>query len=334
VDIPAALTPEDELPHEPSDAPLWCENYLPQAYCPNAGIGVYFHLCHSPQEGLWEQEFVIYLPDDRFLVASAVSQGVVDNGIYTSNISFHCDEPFQQWTKRYIGGARLVTGDELRAGPLTDGAHVRVEFEMQTTALGPPFEFEGMPDQIWATRHYEQHHEVAGTLKYGRERIDFSGTGLREHSWGPRDYKLFGNTVWLHGQFPESGRTFVVVHVPGVGSARPFNYALIGDRTKMERATLSNKLPLVSNVEEAERGGYILELESPSGTAKISGEIISAMRMAFRGANGISMGFHRGPDVNHVYVEAQTRYEWDGEIGYGLSERSMDISQERLESHR
>jgi hypothetical protein len=325
VDIPASLGPEDELPHEPSDAPLWCENYLSQAYCADAGIGVYFHLCHSPRERLWEQEFVVYLPDDRFLVANAVSQGVVDNGIYTSNISFHCDEPFEQWAKRYVGGARLVGGDELRAGPLTDGAHVPVEFEMATTAMGPPFEFENMPSEIWATRHYEQHHDVVGSLKYGDEKIDFSGTGLREHSWGPRDYKLFGNTVWLHGQFPRSGRTFMVVHVPGVPPAQPFVYALIGDRTGVQRATVSGALPTAASVEEAEQGEYTLQLESPSGTAVISGQIISAARMAFRGANGISLGSHRGPDINHVYVEAQTRYEWDGETGYGLSERSLQM---------
>lgn len=326
MDIPASLSPEDELTHQTTGEALWSENYLTQAYDPDAGVGVYFHLCHMPAEnGMWEQEFVIYLPDDHFLVANGVSPGSTEEGVIAGNVSFRCDKPYEQWTKRFIGGARLVTGEELRAGPLRDGAHVPVEFEIQTTAFGPPVVFHDMPEQPWGKGHYEQHHDITATLRYGTEELRLRGTGLRDHSWGVRDYALIGNTVWLHGQFPDSGRNFTVVHVPGVPPAEPFTFATLGDRDGIETAQLINDPPVAMSVEQAERGGYTLELKSASRSATISAEILAPMRMAFRGPSGISMGFHRGPDINHDYVEAQSRYTCDGEIGYGLTERSVQL---------
>ena len=66
--------------------------------------------------------------------------------------------------------------------------------------------------------------------------------------------------------------------------------------------------------------------------ATITAEILAPMRMVFRGPSGISMGFHRGPEVNHDYVEAQSRFTCDGEVGYGLTERSVELfAQQRRE---
>jgi hypothetical protein len=327
VAVPNGLTEEDEQLHEPSDDPLWCENYMTVAYAPEHELGAYIHLCRTPAEReMWEQEFVLYLPGDRFLVANGVGRGqFVDGTLTAGNLTLRCDKPFERWTQSYVGGARLVTGEELRSGPLQDGPHVPVEFHMEVRGWGPAFLYETMAGQTWGHGHYDHHHEVSGTLVYGTEQVEFAGSGLRDHSWGPRDYTLLGDHLWIHGQFPDSGRTFMIAHVEGVNGAAPFTYAVLGDRNGTELVSAKGPLPLARSVEEAERAGYVLEFATSSGPAVITAEILAPMRMAFRGRNGISMGFHRAPGINHDYIEAHSRFEWDGEVGYGLTERSIQL---------
>ncbi len=36
------------------------------------------------------------------------------------------------------------------------------------------------------------------------------------------------------------------------------------------------------------------------------------------------IGNHAGPAIDHDDVDAFTRFTWDGEVGYGLTERTVD----------
>ena len=245
----------DELPHEPGDVPLWCENYLSYVHDPEREVCAWMHLCHRPGEpSLWQETLLVALPGDRFLAAKAISPGIVDRGVGVSGITYVCEQPFREWTKRFEGGARLVSGEELRAGPLGDGLHVPVEMELSCRSISPAFDFGAEKlDQEWGHGHYEQHQQVSGTLRYGGETIEISGTGLRDHSWGPRDYNRIGSTSWIHGQFPESGRSFMVVLVTGTPPAEPFSHAVISDGETITRVEASG-VPTATDASQAAEG--------------------------------------------------------------------------------
>src|SRR6266436_4127161 len=83
---------------------------------------------HDGLPTLWDEVMYITLPGDRYLVTRGFGPGRVEdaNGdgrgeIAIAGLSFRCDEPFRSWTKRFDGAARLVSGDDLRAGPIGDG---------------------------------------------------------------------------------------------------------------------------------------------------------------------------------------------------------------------
>jgi hypothetical protein len=325
---PDWLTDKDEMPHDPgADMPsLWCENYLSYVWSPANELGIYVHLCRKPGAiEVWDEQVIVALPGDRYLLAKGFSEGVIDQGPSVAGIHMRCEEPFARWTKRFRGGARLVSGDEYREGPLIDGEHVAVEWETAWTPFSPPFDFgSGTLDQAWAVGHYEQHHRVTGTLRFLDETYDIAGTGMRDHSWGARDYREIGTTTWLHGQFPGSGRWLMAVLVTGMAPKPPFAFALIGDGDSVT-VVEADGVPSAGTLEET-ASPYVLTLSAEDGpTIRVSAEVVNQLRAALVGPGEIALGTFSAPVANHHYVDAFTRFDWDGDIGYGITERSVDL---------
>jgi len=317
-DAAAWLTDADELPHQAGADPLWSENWLTYGWSARNSVGVYFHICRRPGPiGVYEETFNVYLPENRILTSRGFAPIRDSLGPRAAAVSFECNEPFNRWTKRFRGAARIVTVEQLWAGPLEDGPQVDVDFEMTIDAMSPPFDYGAERlEQSWGTGHYEQHHEMVGVLRFDEQEIRLRGTGLRDHSWGPRDWNGIGETTWYHGQFTGSGRSFMVISVPGRPPFEPFLYAVVSDRQRVYRAGIE-KVPDVPRVYHA-GDRYQLELATAAGPAVIHAEPMQSMPMTFIAPAQIGHGIHQNPAATHDFIETMTRFEWDGEVGHGM----------------
>jgi hypothetical protein len=328
--FPSYLMDDSEGPQPVQDVPLWSENYFTQAYDPNAGVGFYFHFSRMPfNYNIWEGLFTCYLPDDRFLVARDFSWDSDPAGPGTNQLQFEVIKPWRQWSKRFRGAAQLVTGDQLRAGPIADDSHVFVEMDLTFDALAPQFDIGDMGEQFWAKKHYEQHGRFTGTVSYdgntlgkGAESFEIDGTGLRDHSVGPRDISKMDNHAWFHGQFP-SGRNFMVMDLRTKPDYTDFKYIVVGDGEGYTRADLMDPTPLIEDPANT-FDGYELRFDSDQGQSVIKAEVLQASVYSFTGPNEWCLGTH--PNAHHLLIEGQTRFDWDGEIGYGLTERSVALT--------
>jgi hypothetical protein len=328
---PAWIRVTDELLHQPDDIPNWAENYLGYVYSPGSEVGLWLHMTRVPSEGegLWSDELLAALPGDMFLVSKAFGKGGVDGAVSGSALSFHFDDPFARWRTGFHGAARLVSGAELRSGPVIDGPYVPVDIDLTCTAMSPPYDY-GAPkvDQAWGTGRYEQAQAVRGTMTYGEAEVEILGTGLRDHSWGPRDNGRIGTTSWIHGQFPRSGRWFMANYNSRVPPAQPFSYAVAGNNDAVVKVVV-NGLPKATGGAETV-SDYEFELVTPDGTTPIRAEIVQQpVTLALLGPVQFGFGIHRTPGAHHDYVPAFTRFTWDGEVGYGLSCRSVDLGRAR-----
>jgi len=343
-DHPTWLVEAHELPHPGHpvvDEPLWIENYLDFINCPASDLGIYLHLRHVPRPdgspGLWDEIFYVSLPGDMFLASRAFSAGRVEvddasrgtGSVSVAGLSYRCEEPFTRWTKSFYGGARLVSGDELRRGPLQDGLHIPVEMEMSYEFLSPPFDFPGGDDleQAWGKAHYEQHLHATGTLKYGDTTLEIDGTGLRDHSWGKRDFPEQGYTTWIIGHFPESGRSFQLCWVAPKEPyyAEPLVYATIHDRKSWWITTFRGVESAVKLSDTAKPCEF--ELDLPDGSAShVRVEITKNLRAHWFNPSefGIGTANFGNPDVTHHYVPSFANIWWDGEPGFGYNERSVE----------
>src|SRR5262245_6804346 len=187
---PDYLRDRDEVWHEqPDDVENWSENYLSGACFPETGTGCWLHQSrphHDPR--FWSEIFTFALPGDRFLMSKGATLADPGrDGPTGPGLRYDCVEPYGRWTKRFPRLARLAEGDELRAGPLADGPLLAVDMDLEWECVGPPFDMD-MSEQVWADikAHYQQHGRIRGTIEWAGERLELSGFGMRDHSWGPR----------------------------------------------------------------------------------------------------------------------------------------------------
>jgi hypothetical protein len=322
---PAYLEAADELSHPVADVPLWSENYLSHAAFPASGAGLWLHQCRPAYDhDLWEEIAVVYLPGDRFLVAKGAGPARGDEGPWGAALRYRCVEPFAEWTKTFRGAARLVTGEHLRSGPLTDGLSVGVHLETTWRALGPAFDWD-VSELSWADdrSHYEQHCSVAGFLAFEGEQIELDGTGLRDHSWGPRDLSRIGRHIWAHAQFP-GGRSFMIFHhVAPDGSV--VSHVVLDAGGGLHPAELVGPAPLLDREDEAGHG-YELTFRGRDGaTATLEAEVRQVATLGVTGMSEVVIG-RPEPPASHLLFEGHTRFAWDGETGYGLTERTVRLA--------
>ena len=315
------LTADDDLTHPIRDVADWSENYLSHASFPCQGMSHWLHLGRAPWDRTqWQEIMVFYLPGDRYLAAKTTARTPGADEPRGAALCYHCDEPFMKWTKSFRGGARLLTGDQLRAGPLTDGQAVGVEFELTWDALGPAFTMD-TSKQTWTDAHYEQHCAVTGRLAWGDQHVTLDGTGLRDHSWGPRDYGGVGRHAWIHAHW-SNGRSFMIFYLISADGAHTLSHVSLDLGNGPEEAELTSAAPLCRNLSDG-LAGYRLEIRSATGQVVIiDAEIEQAATLAMLDKSELGIG--ACPDASHWLSEGQTRFTWDGESASGLTERTVD----------
>jgi hypothetical protein len=317
---PEFLEVEDELPHPIGPGPLWSENYLSHAVFPETGCAHWLHQGRTAFDPrMWQDFFLFYLPGDRFLCSKGEVVLPDTHGPRGPNLAYRCDEPFARWTKTFHGLARLVDGDRLRAGALTDGLQIGVDMELVWTARGPAFDMD-MTGQSWGTTHYEQDCTVSGFLRYGDEQILLEGTGLRDHSWGPRDFAPIRNHCWIHGRWPD-GRAFMIFHLVTMDGS-VLSHVTVDDGRGRMPGRIASEAPLITDP-AAGGSDYTLVFETERGTVKIAAEVVQLGVVSMAGTSELVVGADPEPTSSHWLMEGTTRFTWDGDEGFGLTERTI-----------
>lgn len=316
------FTDSDDFPHPPQGDTSWSESFLVQAFCPRNNVGFYAHTNRTSWDtALWSEVVAVYLPGDRFVVAKGFGYGPSEHQIGGS-LSFEAPRPFEENVTRYRGAAQRIDGRILRDGPAPSGMHVGLDIELRHHALGVPFGVGDVRPGNFGHTHYEQHFSCTGEIAVDGERIDFDGTGMRDHTWGPRDLSVMGNHFWIHGEFPD-GRWLSTMYIARRGGGDALlNFHVVGDGAGMTHASLVSQDVLL-DAESQAFDPWRIELQVGDQIQEIRGEIIAPMPFSFVGPVEMTLGTDRTPDASHVVYESQARLSWNGQIGYGLCERTV-----------
>ena len=319
---PHEFADSDDLAHPPQDNPSWSESFLVQAYCPRNEIGFFAHSNRcSWDTALWSDVVAVYLSGDRFAVAKGFGYGPSERQIGGS-LSFLAPRPFEENVTRYRGAAQLVDGQVLRDGPAPSGMHVGLDVELTHHALGAPFGVGDVRPGNFGHTHYEQHFVCTGHITLDGQRIDVEGTGMRDHTWGPRDLSVMGNHFWIHGEFPD-GRWLSTMYIARRGGGDALlSFHVLGDCADMTHASLVGHDALLAAESQA-FDPWRIELQIGDEVQEIRGEILAPMPFSFVGPVEMTLGTDRTPQASHVVYESQARLGWGGQTGYGLCERSV-----------
>lgn len=190
----------DERPHEAGDDPSWSESYYFAWFSPERSV--VSRIGNRPNEGTQDVLVVTYDADGAItLVRSKRDESANTDRLEVGGVSYACEAPLERWRLTCDADAvrlpspRLLLGEE---GPRPE--RTRLTFELAFDACQPPAELNsnGPGESIELVgRLASGHFEQTGTMTGMIDGEPFEGRGLRDKSWGARDWSAPELYRWL-----------------------------------------------------------------------------------------------------------------------------------------
>lgn len=182
----APLAPSDDGRHKLRHEPLARESTVFCIMLPEHGIGGWVYP-RVTGDGLAGGTICAFGP------------GVPDGSIFESfpNVPVSDSADFTNWD---VGGVKLTLGDPLRKAHIVyEGERVAMDFTFDAThpAYGYSSHPEGCP-QYFADDRFEQAGRVKGQIVIEGKAIQFDTLGVRDHSWGTRNWGVNYHYKWFH----------------------------------------------------------------------------------------------------------------------------------------
>ena len=344
LDYGSGLVPEKDLALTGGHAadPLAAETMNFWAYDSGRDIGINIHPRIVGGEVM--AMVTLFLPDGRIL------RQRVDSGKFTEatapmseHVRYSCVTPFREWRYRVEGLPAFATGDDEQwDGTVEDETpDAIIDFDLISTAAAPIWRNGSLTKEaqqmmagdagLWVAgrltngRHpdsyrYDQLVRVSGHIDTVQGNLLFEGVGLRSHVRGVRNLVGMAGTCWMSGLFP-SGRGFGLLVNHAADGRDGYSEAYTTDGNKITPARIL-KYPL--HHRDRKEGGFWIQLASDElGLVDIRGRDQRVFFWSMPEWGGQSPPrYGLDPTAGVVMKQALARYEWEGEIGYGLNERS------------
>ena len=304
------ISAEDDYTHELGPEENFNESVYFNFFDRSQNRGGFVRMGNRANEGYAEMTVIVWNPDRSALFNYAKPDISTNEEWRAGGLHIEVLTPGERLRTSYVGDALHLTdprdmhdpGKAFKANPK---APLRVE--LVHDAVGPLYGHIGDPDDgnQFARAHTEQHMRVSGEIQLGDEpKLEFSGWGLRDHSWGPRYWQATPSYRWITGNFGDDLGMIVRTNDEGVGGG------LFHEGQNLVRITstrLETEYEPGTNYHRALRA----ELELEDGRQRLlEGRVMGYIPLRNR----------RSGQNTHV-GEGMTEYTLDGErVGYGLSE--------------
>jgi hypothetical protein len=175
---------------------------------------------------------------------------------------------------------------------------------------------------------YDQALAASGTITVGSERFEFSGYGLRGHVRGVRKMDGFASHTWMGAVFPANGRAFGLQCHRGHGGAGGYEFSesYVYQDGVLYPTRVIYAPPLSRNDPHAT---FDVQLACDElGLVHLRGHdthvLWTSMGPLGLGQPAGTVPARKGllPDAPTAMSQAVARYDWAGDPGYGMNERS------------
>jgi hypothetical protein len=276
------------------------------------GLAFYSRIGRRPNEGTTEGALGIWLPGQGFLLSFA--REPLQEQIACGAVSFAPELELALWSLRLDGEGRLFERAEHVATARDRYREVTVRGHVRFLCWGEPLAFRSGLSSAVAGAHYEQPGSVAGVIEVDGRRRGLSGHGLRDHSWGVRDWQ--GVPYWRWFGMVVDPDTYVLVNNVGLEGGGESAGGFL-----MLEGTLA---PIVACDTESELDPELLFQRSFSARAR--DELGREALLEGRSIEVAPLRQRRDGRLTHVN-EALTEYGWRGHTGVGISEYLVQVAE-------
>jgi hypothetical protein len=298
------ITADAERWQQPGSEEQWSDSFY-FGGGDGQGLAFYARVGRRPNEGVTEGALGLWLPGQGFLLAFA--RGGLDDAIASGPVRFGCELPLRLWEIRFGGAGRLFERAEHIATRHEDYETVEVRGELRFMAWHDPLSFRSGLTEGVAAAHYEQVGSLAGTIEVGGRRHALAGRGMRDHSWGVRDWQAVPYWRWF-GMIADPDNFIVLNNVGTCDGGEVAGGFLMRDGVvaPIEACETTSEL----DPELGCQRSFVARARDASGReTTLSGRAIEVAPLRQR----------RDGRLTHVN-EGLTEYEWEGRRGTGISE--------------
>jgi hypothetical protein len=272
------------------------------------GLAFYSRVGRRPNEDVTEGALGLWLPGQGFLLSFA-RVGLGDE-IEAGPVHYECALHLALWEIRFEGAGRLYERAEHIATQRDDYETVEIQAALRFTAWHDPLSFRSGLTEGVASAHYEQPGSVAGTIEVAGRRHPLAGRGMRDHSWGVRDWQ--GVPYWRWFGMIADPDNFLVLNNVGTRDGGEVAGGFMmrdGVLAPIEACETESEL----DPELGCQRSFVARARDTAGReTTLSGRAIEVAPLRQR----------RDGRLTHVN-EGLTEYEWEGRSGTGISEYLM-----------
>lgn len=314
IDLPLAEIPK---------TPEWSENYACDAYDPVQRLFIFLHVGRWPADTALWHEFILVCKDGKATYSRRHIGRLPDPREVGANcLRLECLEPCARWRWRYHGPVLFGANDDLLIRPPDDTEATLLDFDLMWSAVSPLIDFGHGTEPGAVGSHVEQGGTTTGRITIAGVSTDFHGRSFRDHSRGPRNLKAkFFRHSWIHGTFP-SGRTIssLTVEKPDRSLGRADLFVI--DAAGNTRTFYFAKPLLWDTWEDRHRPFTLAASDAHGNRISIEAEPLFSAPFTLAHPSDLWVGQSNRFEGWRVF-EMPTRFLWDGEETFGLTEITL-----------
>jgi hypothetical protein len=279
--------------------------------------GGFVRIGNRANEGYAEVTTCLYLPTGEVLFNYQRPRIEHNDAMDAGGMRFEIVEPLARHRTTYDGEGVLLTDATQMADPakaFRENPHRRIKLDIQHQAVGPVYGSAGAPapnenaEREFGRAHYEQHMQTRGTMQIDDGTIKVDGTGLRDHSWGPRYWQAIHSYRWLTCAFgPDLGIMVSEITREKDGPRAQNGVVVRGEG--LERITSVD-------IDTAFAPGTVYH---QSMTARVGLESGEQLTIEGKVQGFIPLRNRRAGMITHI-GEGMTEYRLGDRVAYGISE--------------
>lgn len=304
------LKPEDDFTHELGPEENFNESVYFNFFDPAQNRGGFVRMGNRANEGYAEMTVIVWNPDGSAVFNYAKPSITHNDAWDAGGLRVDIERPAELVRTVFDGEGVYLANPRDMADPgkaFKSNPRRRLVIDLHHEAVGPMYGHVGDPDDgnQFARAHTEQHSRIYGSIQIGDEAPeDFSGWGLRDHSWGPRYWQATPSYRWITGNFGDDLGMIVRTNSDGEGGG------LFHEGQDLVRIT-NTRLTTEYETDTHYHSSLRAELELEDGrTRLLEGKVMGYIPLR-----------NRRSGAQTTVGEGMTQYTLDGErVGYGLSE--------------
>jgi hypothetical protein len=230
---------EHEGLHRPTGHPDYNESTYYNVVDHASGLIGWVRMAVQANQHAGQTSALFFLSDEALFGHVRYTVEAVDT-LELGRLRIAVEQPHRRQRVRFEGDLHAFADPRDLANPATAFARAPrrlVRLDLEFDANGEPFgasgdDAENVLDSSMALGHYQQFATVTGTVRVDGHDTAIRGGGLRDHSWGPRDWAgpLFYR--WVTVSFTDGSGVMVLQNQPRAGGLIAVAATMREDRSR------------------------------------------------------------------------------------------------------